>query len=483
MASRDPQRPNVVVVLSDDQGYWALGCAGTPQMRTPHLDRLAAEGTRLENLFCSTPVCSPSRASLLTGQIPSQHGVHDAVHHGEHPDAPVEFLTGAGTYVEQLAASGYHCAHVGKWHLGNSGRPQAGFVEWYALAVQGSPYWNAETTRGGPVERATGYTTDVLTDEAIAVLDRSSGDDTPLLLSLCYTAPHSPWLDQHPDELLDQYPEETFEGWPFDPEHPWSRGFRDGDGHPARVSRHVDAAFARPVGTLRAYCAAVTGMDRGIGRLMDRLDAHGLRGSTLVVFLSDNGFSAGHHGIWGKGNGTWPPNMYDTAVKVPGIVSQPGRVRQGVVVDDLVSIYDFRPTLLDWAGVDDPDAERRPGRSFAGLLDAGLPLPEPRDHVVVFDEYGPTRMIRTRDWKYVHRYPDGPHELYDLRADPGERRNLIGTAPDGELRDRLESWFRVWADPERDGRRFPVRGLGQLARIDDTDGARAFVQARGEGKR
>jgi len=484
MVSRDPQRPNVVVVVSDDQGHWALGCAGNDEIRTPHLDELAAGGVRFDSFFCSTPVCSPSRATLLTGELPSQHGVHDAVHHGEHPDDPVQYLVGRDTYADRLAAEGYGCAHVGKWHLGDSGRAQAGFTDWFALAVQGTGYTDPLVTRGGSPVTAQGYTTDVLADEALTVLRRSLADDRPLLLNLCFNAPHSPWIDQHPDDLLRVYDGCRFDSCPVEPEHPWSRGFVDTSGEPVRVSRHVDLAWERREDTLRGYFAAVTGMDRSVGRLLAALDQEGLRHSTLVMFLSDNGFSAGHHGIWGKGNGTRPANMFDTVVKVPCIVSQPGRVPGGRVVDDLLSVYDLRPTLLEWAGVRDDPPQRRPGRSFAALL-AGTEQERPQDEVVVYDEYGGTRMIRTRVWKLVHRHPDGPHELYHLAVDADEVHDLVAAgAPEvddvvADLAYRLDTWFARWTDPAVDGRRFAVTGLGQVAPVDgSTPAATAFVQRR-----
>ncbi len=131
MASRNPDRPNVLFILSDDHGLWALGCAGNPEIRTPNLDRLADEGTRFERFFCASPVCSPARASLLTGRIPSQHGVHDWIREGNVGEGAVEYLTGQRGYTEILAGHGYRCGLSGKWHLGDSQVPQKGFAHWY----------------------------------------------------------------------------------------------------------------------------------------------------------------------------------------------------------------------------------------------------------------------------------------------------------------------------------------------------------------
>jgi arylsulfatase A-like enzyme len=215
---------------------------------------------------------------------------------------------------------------------------------------------------------------------------------------------------------------------------------------------------------LSGYFSAMTAMDENVGRLLDWLEENDLRENTLVVFTSDNGMNMGHHGIYGKGNGTFPPNMFDTSVKVPMLVSQPGHVPEGKVISTLHSHYDIMPTLLEYLGAENPEADGLPGRSFVELLN-GQDL-DGDDHVVVFDEYGPTRMVRTTEWKYVHRYPFGAHELFDLVNDPDEENNLIDGenhhAVREELQAKLDAFFVRYADPERDGSREAVMGRGQL---------------------
>ena len=220
------------------------------------------------------------------------------------------------------------------------------------------------------------------------------------------------------------------------------------------------------------------------------------------MFASDNGFSCGHHGFWGKGNGTFPLNMYENSVTVPFLVSQPGRVPQGVVEPGLFSACDLFPTLLEHAGLPEPDdgGGGRSGRSFAGVLrrpgrtdGGGL---EGHEAVVVDGslcaEYGASRMVRTRDWKYVDRGQELPAELYHLEEDPGERANLAGDAGYAarrrELHGLLEDWFRRHgAGGERDGRRWEVTGAGQLRPVggerEDSGGAafagRGAVRVKG----
>jgi len=221
-------------------------------------------------------------------------------------------------------------------------------------------------------------------------------------------------------------------------------------------------------------------MDAAIGRVLDAVDAAGLTQSTLVIFMSDNGMNCGHHGIWGKGNGTRPQNMYDTSVKVPCIVSQPGRIAAARVSDALLSGYDVFPTLVDYLQLPCEANRRKPGRSFRGALDgSALAGSNP---IVVFDEYGPVRMVRTSRWKYIHRYPDGPHELFDVVNDPGERMNLVddpsANSVKEELRARLEDWFRIYVEPRRDGIDKGVTGCGQLGRVEDADAAHPMFADR-----
>jgi arylsulfatase A-like enzyme len=226
---------------------------------------------------------------------------------------------------------------------------------------------------------------------------------------------------------------------------------------------------------LSGYYAATTAMDSGVGRILDWLEEHQIREDTLVIFMSDNGMNMGHHGIYGKGNGTFPQNMYDTSVKIPALISQPGRLPQGVVCDELLSQYDILPTLFDHLEISDPSVEGLPGTSFAPVfsgdeLTGGEAVVVCNEPVVtdrgVWSEYGPVRMIRTREWKYVHRYPYGPHELYDLASDPGERVNLVQDpghkAVTQELKAGLENWFVQYVDPMLDGTHEGVTGKGQI---------------------
>ena len=464
MASRNPDQPNLLFVLTDDQGAWAMGCAGNAEIRSPNLDRLAREGIRFDNFFCTSPVCSPARASILTGRIPSQHGVHDALMwqsdtskgglDREVPADRVQFLLGMPTYAELLRDRGYDTCLSGKWHLGDGLEPRCGFDTWNPMPYGGTNYFNVPVVANGHLDKHETYATDLFADNALKFLGQQVSEERPFCLAVHYTAPHKPWgREHHPQALWDAY----YDRCPFDslpgPDEPLPIGFH---------ANAVDAERRRQ--NLAGYFAAIEGMDRNVGRLLDWLEEQNLRSNTLVVFMSDNGMNMGHHGLYGKGNATWPQNMFDTSVKVPCLISRPGHVPENQVNTDLLSQYDWLPTLMEYTGAPERVPGGLPGRSFAPLL-AGRPIGERRS-IYVFDEYGPVRMIRSREWKLVWRYPAGAHELYNVGEDPAERLNLFGQRGHADriraLRRELDDWFASYVDPELDGSRLPVTGRGQL---------------------
>ena len=468
--------PNILIIMSDDQGPWAMNCAGTPELQTPTLDRLAREGLRFENFFCASPVCSPARASFLTGRIPSQHGIHDWISHGclhdpqgrtwHGPEESIKYLHGMTAFTDVLSDNGYTCGISGKWHMGASDVPQKSHDFWCVHSLGGSSYVDYHVFDNGPeLLHKEQYITDFFTDRAIDFLRGREEVDQPFCLSVHYTAPHAPWRrEEQPEDIWDSYDGIEF-SLPVEPPHPWE-GW-----DPTDEERRT---------TIQGYYTTITAMDRAIGRLLSELETLGMQEDTLVVFTSDNGYSMGHHGFTGKGNGTFPLNLYEESVKVPFIVRHPGRVPAGGVRSDLVSHYDFMPTLLDYLGLETSGADPRPGQSFAGLL-RGESLDREEEFVVIGDEYGPNRMLRTRDWKYVHRFPGGPNELYHLAADPGERHNLVDSdehrSVQEQMREQLASWFARYSDPDLDGSRLSAcKGRGQRDLIGGSpDGEGVFT--------
>lgn len=478
------KRPNLLFILTDDQGAWAMRCAGNTDIHTPNLDRLANEGTRFENFFCASPVCSPARASILTGCIPSQHGVHDWIRsgsldkkalgeHADHPyfaseSSPIQYLEGRITYPDLLAENGYTCALSGKWHLGDSMTPQHGFSHWYTIGRGGCLYRQADVVEDGQLHFETRYITDLITERALDYLGDFSKQENPFYISVHYTAPHDPWdEDQHPKEYIDLYRDCAFTATPDEPLHP-------------------NLIPTAPSGTgeerkrlLRGYYAAVTAMDAGVGKLLDRLEQLGLAEDTLVIFTADNGMNMGHHGIWGKGNGTFPFNLFDSSVKVPFIARWPGHILSNRVTESMCSHYDIIQTLNDLLELGAQLPSNLPGKSFANVLLNGE---DTDNHVVILDEYGNSRMIRNREWKYIHRYPYGPCELYDLVHDPEEKHNLVDNpeyeAIRTELFARLGQWYYEYADPAVDGTREAVTGFGQMCRPGIyADGAKTYADS------
>lgn len=457
-----PNFPHIVMILLDDLGYWTLGMHGNDEIKTSNIDRLAKQGIAFENCYCVSPVCSPARASLLTGRIPSQHGVQDWIREGSIAsggDRPVEYLAGMRGFSDVLNDNGYYCGQIGKWHLGDSYTPQKGFKHWCVTPKGSDNYYGATLYRNGREEIIDRYLTDELTDEAIRFIGDRARKDDPFFLTLNYTAPHRPWRrEQHPANFWALYDDCPFDTCPKLAPHPdqINNGVYPGEDKDEMV---------------RGYCTALTAADAAIGRVLDELDRLGITDETLVILTSDNGMSLGHHGIYGKGNATHPQNMYDQAVKVPFIMRHPGRIKPQKS-SALISHYDFCPTLFDYLGIDERCGDNLPGRSFVGHVQ-GAPDPG-HDSVVIFDEYGPVRMLRCKRWKFVYRVGDWPNALYDMQNDPGEMVNLIATPEHAQIAAELETqmhgWFANYVDPNRDASTQPNVGRGQMRHVENLDG-------------
>ena len=457
--------PNLVFILSDDHGAWALG-KETPEILTPNLDRMIREGVWFRNFFCASPVCSPARMSLVTGRLPSAHGVHDWLSSGNAdaeklpPDmraafprenTACDFLSGMPECFSLLRGAGYRMALIGKWHMGDSLRPRPGFDTWIPLLRGGCRYMHADVCVDGAPRFLNQYVTDFFSDRAAEYLE--SRPHGPFLLCLHYTAPHTPWNhEEHRQDILRRYDGCAFRCHPFRPVHP------------DQVEMEVGDTDERRRYLLKGYYAAITAMDEGIGRVLEALEKTGLAENTAVFFSGDNGMNLGQHGIWGKGNGTWPMNMYDTSVRVPFIAWGAG-IRRGARVENLYSHVDVLPTLCDALGAPLPGV--LPGESFLEELTKGR---APRDRqICILDEYGPVRMIRTRTHKYIHEGIRGGHQLYDLTSDPGEEHNLFGhpayAAVQEQLRQRLEEAFARFTRAPFDGAKTSPDGSGQNAPI------------------
>ena len=435
--------PNVLLVVTDDQAPWAFATAvrsgqysDVPIPATPHFDRLAAEGARFTSFFCTTPVCSPARASLMTGRYASELGISDFIPppgHKEYDPEHEEVLDPDTTITlaEMMKSAGYRTGLVGKWHLGDWTSPgnerhhptQHGFDYFMGLTGGGTTPDDPILEENGEVRTFEGLTTDILTDRAIDFLKQD--DDQPFFLCLATRAPHGRWLpvaeeDWEPYAKMD----------PTIPEYP-------GLDRP-RVKK-----------MMREYLASTTGVDRNLGRLLDSLDEAGLADNTIVIVTSDHGYNMGHNGIWHKGNGLWAtvkrppgkmhngtrvisnkyrPNLYDHSLKVPMVIRWPGTIEPGTVISRNATSLDLFPTLAHLVGYQDETP--RSGRDLQPILrgDANPSWDEDiyAEYDMIHYAVASLRCYRTPRYKLIRdNHNDGRDEFYNLQNDPGETRNLI----------------------------------------------------------
>lgn len=439
---------NVVFIMTDNQGAWTLGCHGNNEIRTPHIDRLAAEGTRCANAYAVNSVCSPSRATFLTGLLPSQHGVHCYLG-GEKPDAQMgpEAYSTIGEFVNLprlLHDRGYNCGLAGKWHLGDSLRPQEGFDYWYTKPKGHThSFYDAEAIWQGEVFEEPRYATDAITEHALDFLGQTADQDEPFFLYVGYNGPYGlgeSMRHTHENRHTDYYADKDLISFPREPTHPWLVHNRD---------------FMRNPISMRGYAAAVSAVDDGVGAIMAALEQHGKTDDTLVIYTADQGLCGGHHGMWGMGDHSWPIHTFEETMHIPLIFRHPARIPAGQTFSRRTCNYDFLPSVLEHLQIDVTRPEGHPelpGCSYAAHLQGADESSWSEEQF--FHEFENVRMVRTERWKYSWRHPDGPDELYDMHNDPGERWNLAHDPACAEViaehRQRIEQFFGRYADPRWD---------------------------------
>ena len=432
---------NVVFILSDDHRYDFMGFheRAPDFLETPNMDRMAREGLHLRNAFVTTALCSPSRASILTGQYAHNHGVVDN-----------QRLVPEGTafFPELLQESGYETAFVGKWHMGSStDAPRPGFDYWVSFRGQGV-YMNPELNVNGSRSPHLGHTSDLLTDYALRWLDNRDAD-RPFFLYLSHKAVHAEFIppERHAGRYADaplEYPvtmANTEQNYLSKPR--WVREQRY-SWHGVDHMYHGDLVYDQ---FYRRYAETLLSIDDSIGRVLDYLEEHGLADETLVVYMGDNGFLFGEHGLIDK------RNAYEESMRVPMLAYAPGHIAPGGALDQMILNIDVAPTFLTLAGVDTP--ARMDGRSFLSLLSGGS-IPDWRTEFVYeyFWEFPfphtPT-VYALRGDRYKYMFYHGVwdlNELYDLELDPFERHNLINS-PDHQERI-LEMQARLFEILEAD---------------------------------
>ncbi|MBW8040630.1 MAG: sulfatase-like hydrolase/transferase [Planctomycetes bacterium] len=433
--------PNIVLIMTDNHGPWTLGCYGNREILTPNIDKLASEGTLFSRCFSSNAVCSPTRATFLTGLMPSQHGVHCYLRAKGAQIGPDAYNTirEFHSLPEILVSLGYVCGLSGKWHLGDNLKPQEGFTYWITKPHgHTSTFYDAEIIENGRIRREPTYLTDFWTDHGIRFIEQSKHQ--PFFLFLAYNGPYG--LGQSlrktaRNRHATYYADKELKSFPRRPIHPWLRNNRQ---------------YINNLTAIRQYAAEVSGIDDGVGRILETLDRLELKQNTLVIFTADQGLCGGHHGMWGMGDHSRPLHTYDETCHVPLIFRHPAGIPTGRRMDLMVSNYDLMPTVLSYLGFKDriPRKPELPGRDYSAALRGR----QVKWDNVIFYEFENSRMIRTPDWKYTRRFPSGPDELYDLRNDAGERENLVNQPKHAgiqkKLAERLGAFFNRYADPKYD---------------------------------
>ena len=450
------RKPNLLVILIDDLRHDEFGAGGHPYMKTPHIDRIAHEGALFTRAFHTTPICSPNRASIVSGQYASRHGIIDNVAR----DAMSHRLP---NYHLELQRLGYETAHIGKWHMGNDGKPRPGYDHWVSYDGHGK-LMDPVLNHDGEYRSHQGYITDIMNDLAVAFLEKKRRK--PFSLFFAHKAVH-PDAEQAADGtlrisaqggyVLPPRHEDLYRGKRF-PRKPnmlspaqvvkmkpaWKECFDLKRGKPAR--QVLDALQAGTQEEIRRRAAMMASVDEGVGRLLATLEAQGQLDNTCIVFLGDNGYFFGEHGL-----GPERRFAYEEGIRSPFAVRFPPLAKAGITRDALVICQDIAPTFIELAG-GKPGAHVQ-GRSMLPLLRSGRA--KTRDSILV--EYwaenampwlvGMTyKAIRTDRWKYIHwvnRARNGElDELYDLEADPYELRNLNASAKHADIRAKLRKKLR-----------------------------------------
>ena len=456
------ERPNILFIFTDDHAYQSLSCYGSKINETPNLDRIAKEGVRFDNCFVTNSICGPCRAVILTGKYSHLNGFY---RNGNRFDGEQQ------TFPKLLQKAGYQTAMIGKWHLATT---PTGFDYYHVLRGQG-PYYNPPMlTSDGPVKHI-GYTTDIITDEAIKWLKEKRDSDKPFMLMYQHKAPHRNWQPgpdhltmyddvdiPEPPTLFDDYSNRA---------SPASKQTMEIDRHmtlgsdlklntPGNLTPEQKEVWNKAYGPknekfkeanlegrdlvrwkyqryIKDYLRCIASVDDNVGRVLDYLDETGLAKNTVVIYSSDQGFYLGEHGWFDK---RW---MYEESLRTPLMVRWPGVVKPGSERDEFVSNLDFAETFLDIAGVEVPDDMQ--GRSFKMMLE-GKDAPEdwrdsfyyhyyefPGAHSVA-RHYG----VRTDRYKLIHYYRRGEWELFDLKEDPQEMNSVYGDEEYADVQKELE---------------------------------------------
>lgn len=439
--NKEHTRPNIVVVLVDDMRWDEFGAAGHAYIQTPNIDRIANEGALFKNAFATTPLCSPSRASFLTGQYPHTNGIIDNTARNKQSHQLV-------TFPKLLHDAGYETAFIGKWHMGNDDTPRPGFDQWVALKGQGEAI-DPNLNINGERKTINGYVTDILTAYSLNFINKER--TSPFLLYLSHKALH-PNTQQRDDgstaelELSGFIPAERHKGmyadaffsrrpnWGIPPLDKPALMRKIGDLPPLSEKTVTDEK------TIRERSEMLMAIDEGLGKILETLNEKKILENTIVVFASDHGYWYGEHGLSEERR-----LSYEEALRIPLLIRYPDKVSAGLKPEQMVLSIDLAPTLMEYAGLT-PD-EGMEGKSLVPVIDNQVKDWRSSFLIEYYSDIVFPRMLtmgykalRTERYKYI-RYEDldNMDELYDLQQDPYELNNLISNPESAPLLEEMKS--------------------------------------------
>ncbi len=442
------ERPNIVMVVVDDLRWDELGYMGHPFAKTINIDRIACEGVRFRNAFVTTPLCSPSRASVLTGQYAHNHGITDNTDRSKSSHELV-------TFPRLLHEAGYETAFIGKWHMGNDDTVRPGFDHWVSLKGQGTSF-DPEINENGTRTKYTGYTTDILSEKAVNFIKKQH--ENPFCLYLAHKALHPETVQFDDGSISDPtasnfMPADRHKDWYEDDPIPRRLNYYDDlSGKPALLRKIDDLPPLGPeTGSsdedIKGRQRMLAAVDEGIGDMMTALADAGHLDNTVFIFTSDEGYWYGEHGLSVERR-----LAYEESARIPLVIQYPKMVKPGTIVDEMVLGIDFAPTIMELAGL--TPAPEMDGQSLVTLLKGIKPDNWRKSFLIEYysDIVFPRvrnmgyKAVRTERYKYIHYIElEGMDEMYDLKSDPYEMKNIINDqAYEGklsELRAELEKFI------------------------------------------
>ena len=460
-------RPNIVLIMTDNQPADAMGCYGNDEIHTPNLDAIAGSGIRFDNAYCPNAMCSPSRASVWTGCMPCQHGVHTWIDDRLLDQRPLGWnaIEEFDSLPEILADNGYATAMIGKYHLGCLEQAQNGIQHWVTMARGHTlDFYGNEMRVNDDSFIYPGHSVDFFTEQAVAYIEKcSNSPEQPFLLLLPYNGPYGHWpsiMGPAKNQFWELYAEQPMYSVPREGINKKAiEIFQLSSAYMSRKKGGPDFSsllqMPNDLTTLRNYYSQVSLIDDGVGRVMQALESGGLSEDTLVIYTADHGFSLGHYGFWGHGQATWPSNAFRIAYNIPLLIWGSG-LNRGQVCSAHVSSMDLYATLIDFLDLPNhQDQSGIPSRSFRPLLSGE----DSQWSNQVFIEQEETRAVRTPQWSYARRFNGSQtypleNELYDLVKDPDERHNLVADGKfaevEAELSKTIADYFGNFADPAFD---------------------------------